>query len=161
MMRILHPLDFLSMDDELLLLLPPVSTEDNTPPLTRAEWERGCREVHASLRAALGAYTRRQVIALRPMARRMFAPQDPVERAALLDTITRAMPFETTEGLVGFQRRGNAVHGELLERLTRQFAIETGQVVRPTPLRMVAVPVVVVPLKKQKKRRRRRQCRWT
>jgi hypothetical protein len=82
---------------------------------------------------------------LRARARLTFFPQekarDDEQRAAILGAMTEAMPYgdKGMHSRIGFQRRCKAVLGELRDRLTRQFALATGQIARPTPYRIVAV----------------------
>ena len=102
--------------------------------------------MRAGLQWGLRAYTQRQVIALRPLARAMFFPEAldrrRAQRAALLDAITQAvMPrYCGNADRAVFQRLGNAVYGGPLEQLTRQFAMETRKIARPVPCLAVPPP---------------------
>jgi hypothetical protein len=139
--------------DDVLLRPRMAGLDETLPALTKPEWERGCEELRIALFQELRQYTRRQAIALRAQARNAFFPQDKAcddaQRAAILDTIMRAMPYgdDGMRSRVAFQRRGMAVLAELRDRLTRQFAVATGQIARPTPRRMIVAAVAATPTK--------------
>ena len=137
--------------DDVLLRPRTADLDETLPALTRCQWERGCAELRIALFEVLRQYTRRQPMELRARARLTFFPQekarDDEQRAAILGAMTEAMPYgdKGMHSRIGFQRRCKAVLGELRDRLTRQFALATGQIARPTPYRMIVAVLEPAP----------------